>query len=377
MPRSIPPVRVLHVFGRLNRGGAELRTLAVLERVPVEKVSSVVCVLSGLPGSLDDAVRSAGARVEYCRLDGMFVWRFASLLRSLRIDVVHSHVHFASGAILLIAWMCGVPRRIAHFRSTGDDRGTKLFRRVYRRAMRLLLDWCATDVVGVAEGALAANWGTEWREDRRCLVLYNGVSGIAASASRSQTRSDLGLPLVATCVIQVGRFDPPKNQAFSVAVLQRLPARICPRLVFVGRDATAGGDEVRSLAFSMGVQASIVSLGERSDIASLLSAADVLLLPSLREGLPGVVLEALAVGVPVVANDLPGVREISRYVEGVTILRLEDGPGCWAAAIEAASVAFASDEARRNLRESWAASPFTLGVATEKHLQLWLAQRCS
>src|SRR5512147_139747 len=96
-------LRVLHVFGQLLRGGAELRTVELAESFGGVHVRSDFLVLSGLDGSLDERVRAAGGDVIKCRLDAGFPIRFYRLLRRRRYDVVHSHVHFFSGVTLAIA----------------------------------------------------------------------------------------------------------------------------------------------------------------------------------------------------------------------------------------------------------------------------------
>ena len=69
---SVRMLRVLHVFGRLLRGGAELRTVELAESFQGERVQSDFLVLSGLDGPLDERVRAAGGDVIKCRLDAGF-----------------------------------------------------------------------------------------------------------------------------------------------------------------------------------------------------------------------------------------------------------------------------------------------------------------
>ena len=114
------PRKVLHILDRMQPGGAEVRLLELMGRLCPHEFRVDICALSGLSGSLDPRVRALGGRVVPLRLDLSAPWRFLRLLRQERYDVVHSHVLFASGAILALAARAGVPVRVAHFQATED-----------------------------------------------------------------------------------------------------------------------------------------------------------------------------------------------------------------------------------------------------------------
>src|SRR5215203_4001688 len=102
-------LRVLHILGRLERGGAEMRAVELAEYFPADRVRSDFEVLTGLDGALDQRVRDAGGEVIKCRLGVRFGPAFYQLLTTRRYDVVHSHVHYSSGVMLAIARAAGVP----------------------------------------------------------------------------------------------------------------------------------------------------------------------------------------------------------------------------------------------------------------------------
>ena len=112
-------------------------------------------------------------------------------------------------------------------------------------------------------------------------------------------------------------------------------------------------------------------LGVRHDVPQLLEASDVLLLPSIREGLPGVVLEACASGVPVLATDLPGVREIASRLPLVRYLPLSADDAEWAAA----AVGLPNQASQLGLRgaaaETFRASVFHIDRMVKAHRLLW------
>jgi glycosyltransferase involved in cell wall biosynthesis len=122
---------------------------------------------------------------------------------------------------------------------------------------------------------------------------------------------------------------------------------------------------------SLGLTDHVVLAGERADVASLVAAADLLLLTSLREGIPGVVLEARAAGTPVVATDLPGVREIERRLGGVTPVGLDQPDATWADHALAALAVAPTQLSRARARESFASSPFSSRASIAGHVSLY------
>lgn len=367
---DVGPVRVLQVFGAMNRGGAELRTLDVMRRLDRREVGLEFVALSGQAGVLDDEIRRLGSTVHYCRLDAGFPLAFARLVRARRAAVVHAHVFLTSAVVLAAARLGGARRRIAHFRSTTDGMPDTVRRRTYRAVMRRMMDRVATDLVGVSAGALAGGWSSRWADDPRCQVIYNGVDvdAYAASGAGASIRAELGLPADAAVAVHLARFDPVKHHPFTAEVLAATPGL---HVAFVGLGGADRERATRARLAALGCAERAHFVGERTDVARWLAGADVSLLPSTIEGLPGVVLESLAAGTPVIANDLSGAREIAARVPGVTIVDVARGPAAWADAVRRALGS--GPTARAALRAALADSVFTLEHATAAHRALWLA----
>nr|MDT0666648.1 glycosyltransferase [Micromonospora sp. DSM 115978] len=108
----------------------------------------------------------------------------------------------------------------------------------------------------------------------------------------------------------------------------------------------------------LGVEEFVEFTGESFDVPGLLANASLLLLTSRHEGLPTVVLEACAVGTPVLSSDLPGVREIASHLAGVTTLPLAAADETWARALQAATAVPATAASRRAANDAFARSPF-------------------
>lgn len=364
------PLRVLHVLGRLVRGGAELRTVELAESFDGQRVRSDFLVLSGLDGPLDERVRAAGGEVLKCRLDARFAIRFFHLLRERRYDVVHSHVHYFSGVVLAIARLAQTPGRVAHFRTAivNDKRDTFL-RRTQLSTCKRLVDLAATDVLAVGEGAMQGAWGAAWRTDPRCRVVYNGIAPTRLQHVR------VAMP-AAPVVINVASVQPLKNQLRLVGILRELSRELPDvRLRLVGREVGDYGLKVRRAAHEAGVFDRVSFAGEVDDPMPLIAHASLFVLPSLWEGLPGVALEASVLGVPVLAADLPGTRELARHFPNVSLVTQAEQDAAWAAAavrlIRRGPMPIADVHARL------AESPFTLARSREAHYEIWSRVRAS
>lgn len=365
-------VRILHIFGRMNRGGAEMRTLDIMRHIDRQQFRLDFCALTGLPGVLDDEIRSLGGEVHYCGLGWSFPWRFRNLLHQHRYDVVHSHVHYASGFMLGLSRSAGVPGRIAHFRSTSDDHATSLRRTLQRKVMRHLIDRYATHILSVSQGAMITAWGTDWQTDRRCRVMYNGLDTEPfLQPFNALILDDLNIPPSAKLYIHVGRMDPPKNHIRLVSIFHEIAShQPDAHLLLVGRGGNDIERTIHQQIEASGLAERVTFAGERSDVPHLLRAAHALIFPSIREGLPGVVLEACAAGIPVLASDLPGVCEIAEYFPSVFPLSLSASDEMWAQK----AIALTRDRAnhtRERALERFLNSPFNLETCVEAHAHIW------
>ncbi|HEX6039064.1 glycosyltransferase family 4 protein [Longimicrobium sp.] len=147
-----------------------------------------------------------------------------------------------------------------------------------------------------------------WLDPARVSVIYNGVD---ADACASAPPADLGLPAGALVVGCVGRMEPSKGLAELADAWPRVEAALPgAHLVIVGR----GTFDAELRARLAGRR--VLFTGHRADLPSVMAALDLLVLPSYSEGVPNVVMEAMAAGKPVLATAVSGVPEL--VVDGET-----------------------------------------------------------
>lgn len=256
------------------------------------------------------------------------------VLRAEDPDIVHAHTPKGGLLGMLAATLARVPIRVYHVHGLPDGTVAPL-RRFLWRAGDALSCRLATHVLAVGPGireGLARR-----RVARSKLVMLNhGSAGgvdlerfaaVTTRASRRAARARLGLPDDARVVGFVGRLTPEKGVAELLAAWARFRVRE-PRgwLLVVGPEE--GHAPLTSSQRAELLHGEHVTwLGMRDDVEHLYPAMDVLILPSHREGVPTVVLEASAAGVPVVASAVVGTTDVVRDGETGLLVALGDAEG--------------------------------------------------
>ncbi|MBL4630641.1 MAG: glycosyltransferase [Paraglaciecola sp.] len=317
--------RVLHIFGTMNRGGAEMRTVSLMAGMNEHNVQFNYCVLSGDKGVLDDQIRSLGGEIFYCKLGPTFIFRFLYLLSKRDFTVVHSHVAYVSGFILLLAKISGVKGRIAHFRNTTAGGAVSFIRRRRDRFLKFLIGVCATDILAVCDGAMVGFWGEHWLNEKRCKVIYNGFELVDRKLETDFWSHYMPRYDKQKIVINVARMDVQKNHLRQCDIFRELHKKDPNTfMVFIGKENDKRKSMMMTKINQYKLQDNVFFLGLQTEVLRFLQHADVMLFPSEWEGLPGVVLEAASVGLPVVASDLPGVKEISNQLPFIKIVKLQE-----------------------------------------------------
>ncbi|MCP4644312.1 MAG: glycosyltransferase family 1 protein, partial [bacterium] len=262
----------------------------VMRRIDREKYRFHFCLTKDKPAEYDDEIRDLGGELIPCALNGglwAYTRRLGAVLRDGRYDVVHSHMYTFSGVVLRVARKHGVAHRYAHLHTSADDQRNTVARKVYRRAMRWLVRRHGTRVLACAGWVMTNFVGEGWQGDPTRTVVYYGINldPFAAPADPDGVRAEFGLASGCPLLIHVGRFITAKNHRKLIDVFRAMHAqRPEARLMLVGDGELM--DDTRAQVRDYGLDEYIHFTGVRSDVARLMKAADVLVMPSVREGMP-------------------------------------------------------------------------------------------
>jgi glycosyltransferase involved in cell wall biosynthesis len=342
-------IRVLFVVSALGVGGAEVWIMALLEYLAASGVRNGVrmkidlCMTSGRTAHFDRRAEELGARlfyVEYSRRNMReFVRRFRSILDEGHYDVIHDHQDYHAGWHFLTALGHLPSRRVVHIHNTyrviSDVQSGTPSRRATLKVGKWLVSRLATDVIGTSPQVIT-DYGFVGSKPRSSVVSC-GFDVNDFATSRTQTRADVrrefGWTDHARVMLFVGRLDGSfnqKNHPFAVEVATAMAAHDPNVKLLVAGSGDDALREARQMIDTRRLGESIKFLGHRSDVARLMLGADLLLFPSIAEGLGMVAVEAQAAGVRVLASDaIP--RECGVIPDAVTFMSLDLGPDAWAA----------------------------------------------
>jgi glycosyltransferase involved in cell wall biosynthesis len=235
------------------------------------------------------------------QVDLLAVFRLRRVFGRVAADVVHLHGSRSHALGGLAARRARVPVVVAHKRTISAPRAGYLTHLRYE---------CWVDrVICVSDAVSQATLQSGVRPEK-LLVIHDSVDvdRFAPDGDKRSAKRALGYGPDDLLVAQVGQLCGIKGQQVLLAAAARA-RRSCPRARFVFCGEGPAEAEIRSQAWALGLAEAVKLLGFREDVRPVLAAADVVAMPSFQEGLGVAVLEAMAMGVPVVASRVGGLPE--------------------------------------------------------------------
>ncbi len=392
-----PELRVLQVFTSLGVGGAETWLISLLryfkgaERELSYKLKFDICLTGGYPEFFDEEAKTLGARLHYLpysrkRLKS-FRREFRRLLEKGQYHAIHDHQDYTAGIHFFMGANKLPPVRIAHVHNPKFqivEQSATLQRRWIERVSKRFLAKYATHIMGTSREMLSVYGFNERMFKHLDLgAAYCGFEVEDFAGDSSNLHADVcrefGWDDNAKILLFVGRLGSDEHHELGLVKNQKNPtyalevARECiskdsnVRLLMVG-----AGDrrrrELTEIVNSWGLDKQIRLVGARSDIARLMSGADLLLFPSIAEGLGMVAVEAQAAGLRVLASAATP-RECAVIPDMVCFKPLSDGVAKWSD--EALSLLSLSRPNSINCNAAVKNSVFSIENSAKKLMELY------
>ena len=363
------PIRILHVLGNTNLGGAESRTMDLYRHIDRKRVQFDFLVHTGQEGHFDKEIQELGGRIY--RVPRFRIYNYFSYVSALKkffwnhheYKAVQGHMTSTASIYLPIAKKAGVPVTIAHARSAGVDKGIK--GRVTRWLRRSLPD--KTDYMFTCSRLAGISvFGSRAVEEGKTVFMPNAIDCKKFDYDlrmRSKIREELGIS--GKYVIgHVGRFHYAKNHEY----LLRVFAALCEKgrkeyvLLLLGEGEKM--EEMKRLAKELQVEDRVYFAGNRSNVYDYYQAMDYFVYPSRYEGLPGTVLEAQTSGLHCLMSD--SICEEVAVTELVHTMGIETDPKYWADYIEKTE-----DYMRRSYLKEVSEAGFDVKAQAEKMMKFY------
>lgn len=336
-------IRVLIITGAMDVGGIENQLMHLLRKADRSRFQIDFTTTMEHPFYKDEIEQLGGRCIWIPETEGIHFYRqchaLYRIMKEGHYDIVHSHELFHSGMVLLTAKLAGVSHRFVHAHNWSDGDGTgrqSVVRRCYNWLMRRWILRYATDFCACSTYAGEFLYGKETTKQKNYHLIFNSVDTSKFIEKYDQVESGEFCEDGWINVIQIGRFTVVKNQLFTAKIAEELKKRGRKiRILCAGNNGNEYEQQVRSVIAERGLEEHMRLLGVRKDIDVLARKASAFLLPSLYEGMPLVMIEAQASGLPCVTADTYS-REVDFGIGYVDWLTLEQSAAQWADAVEAA-----------------------------------------
>lgn len=331
------PIRVLQVLGRLDRGGAETMILNLYRRMDRQRVQFDFVIHTEESCDYSREVEALGGRIYGMRplrvstaLAYRKQWR-AFFKKHPEYRLVHGHMRSTASLYLAEAARAGCVT-IAHSHNTTSGQGASaLVKDVLQYPLRHQADY----LFACSKKAGVWLFGKKACQGPSFHLLLNGIEP-ELFAYTEEKRQEVRRQMDAEeklIFLHVGRLEWQKNHAFLFRVFREACGMAASQAA--GRECRlwlcGTGDDVlriRQLAEEEGIGDKVDFLGVREDVAELMAAADVMVFPSLFEGLPVTLVEAQCAGLPVLMSDaITGEVMLTDWIE---MASLEAPPAAWA-----------------------------------------------
>ncbi len=315
---------IMHLIATNFHGGPEKQIIEHLKRLDPSRFKGIIASFleKGGGNEMLEQAKANGLEGRGIPMSGPLDVRaliaLSRLIREEGVDLLCAHGYKSTVMGWLAAKRAGIPVISFSRGYTAEDR------------MVAFYEWVERRVLGRVDGVVAVSDGQRKKLEgmgvkaRRYWTVHNAVSiNSRAVGSEEKIRKEvfarLGVPEGSIMVVSAGRLSPEKGHKDLVEAISMLNGS-AGRAVFVFCGDGALRKELEAHAARLSVDKQCRFVGFRKDINDIFKAMDLLVLPSLTEGLPNVVLEAFSNAKPVVATSVGGVPELVEHgVSGILV----------------------------------------------------------
>lgn len=317
------PLRVAQIIGKWVGGGVEAVVMNYYRHIDRTKLQfDFICDDDSTNIPYEEIEKLGGKVILIPPYQKVFKYHkeLKRLLKEGNYKIVHSHINTLSVFSLFAAKAAGVPVRIAHSHSTTNKKEKK--KNLLKQILRPFSKLFATDYMCCSE--LAGRWLFGNKEyDKGNVYLLNNAIDLDKfkydEKIRKEKRKELNISDDTLVIGHVGRFVQSKNHRFLIDVFNEVNKQNENSiLLLVGQGPLM--EEIKKKVKLLGIEDSVIFLGQRNDINTLYQVMDLLLFPSLYEGLGMVLVEAQVSGLScITSTEVPTIVDVTANLEFIDL----------------------------------------------------------
>ena len=301
--------KILFLITAPSAGGTETYLIRFLEYA--KDIESTVLCKKSIHGELEQRYKAVTRLISVGNLgliNPMPYIKLVSFLRKNKYDAVCDFTGNFSGWVLLCAKLANMPIRIAFYRESRNQFKPTCLKRLYAKFLTQVTHYASTKILSNSYEALNYFYPHWEKEKENYTVIYNGLDMSELSVkSQADMRKSLHLPQDAFIVCHSGRYTDAKNHKMILECAKKLCDKYRDMIfILVGKDVQ---EKLGNVVEEYGLVDRVIMLGYRNDVLNVLKCADMFYFPSLNEGQPNALIEAMATGLPFVASDIPSIKE--------------------------------------------------------------------
>lgn len=302
--------KIIFIIPTLDPGGIETYLLRFL-KFSQDEIETYIIVRNSEKGLLYEDYKSVSKELILCSLgyfDLIKMKKYFIFFKEINPrTVVDFNANFA-GLSMFIANLAGIKNRITFYRQGKNHFKENFINNSYNRFVNNLVVNNSTSILSNSQAALDFFFPNKDPLDNRYLVIRNGINlkEYNKKVSKDKIRKELALPLNKIIIGHIGRFDKAKNHKLIISVANKFRENNIP-VHFVLCGLNTG--KLESHLVKLKLINDFTILGFRKDIPKVLKSFDLFFFPSITEGQPNALIEAMASGLIIVSSDIPAIKE--------------------------------------------------------------------
>ena len=297
-------IKILYIITSLGLGGAEKLLLSYLKMLDKDKYKFYVCCLREKPDDLLQDFAKYGEVINL-RIRNSFnpavVTILIKLLREIKPDIIHTHLFQARFYATVAHFFCNRSILITHKHNNVNLKKHNIF-----ILLEMISIFFNKKIIAISESVKRSLMRYEFVPSKKIIVLHNGIEYQKFKKTANSKIISIQNPII---IGTVCRLEKQKGIRYLLLAMNSILAKFpSAQLEIIGDGSLL--EELKELSKNLGISNSVNFFGKFTDVIPFYKRMDIFILPSIYEGFGIVLLEAMAAGLPVVASNVDGIKEV-------------------------------------------------------------------